>query len=128
MIRVVLVVDDEHDVLSLIKASLELTADWNIITANSGPEGVIKATTTHPDVILSDVNMSGMNGIEMLREIKKSISYTEIPAILLTGRSLKEIYSSNYYETLGVKEVIQKPFNPLTIATQIEQAVNASAA
>lgn len=124
MIRVVLIVDDNPDILCLLKASLELTADWDIITANSGHEGIIKATTTYPDVILSDMDMPGITGIEMLREIRKSISDTDTPAILITGKSPKDIYSLNYYDTLGIKKIIQKPIDSLTIANQIVQAVN----
>ena len=127
MIRVVLVVDDEQDILCLLKASLELTADWDIITANSGYEGIIKATTIYPDVIISDVDMPEMTGIEMLRELRKSIPDTDTPAILLTGRSPKDIHLLNCH-TLGIKKVIQKPFDPLTLANQVEQAVNVSAA
>lgn len=124
MIRVILVVDDEPDILSLVKISLELTADWTIITANSGHEGIFQANTKYPDVILSDIDMPQMNGIEMLRELRQSPTNQSIPAILLTGRS-NEMGTQKYVD-LGVKTVISKPFDPLTLANQIVQAVNIS--
>lgn len=122
MIRIVLVVDDEPDILSLAKMSLELTADWKIFTADSGHEGILIANIKYPDVILSDLDMPQMNGLEMLRELRQSSSTKCIPAILMTGRS-KRMGMPKYVD-LGVKTVIPKPFDPLTLANQIVQAVN----
>ncbi len=63
-----------------------------------------------------------MNGIEMLWALQKHLSTKNIPAILLTGRA-KEI-NARQYKHLGVKAIIPKPFEPLTLANQILEAVN----
>lgn len=122
IIQTILVVDDEQDNLMLIRTSLELTVDWKVITANSGHEGICQAKAKRPDVILTDLDMPQMNGIEMLRALQIHLSPKNISAILLTGRA-KEI-KVHEYNHLGVKAIFPKPFNPLTLANQILEAVN----
>lgn len=122
IIQTILVVDDEHDNLLLIRTSLELTVNWTIITANSGHEGICQAKAKRPEVILSDLDLPKMNGIEMLWALQKHPSTKKIPAILLTGTA--KVIKAHEYNHLGVKAVIPKPFDPLTLANHIIQAVN----
>ncbi|VEP14332.1 putative Response regulator [Hyella patelloides LEGE 07179] len=120
--QAVLVVDDDPDTLLLITMGLQLNLDWTIITANSAEEGIFKAKANYPDVILSDIDTPQINGMQMLRALRENSVTKNIPVIFFTG-IWKEINVQEYAH-LGVKTVIPKPCNFLTLATHIVQAAN----
>ncbi|WP_319578984.1 PAS domain S-box protein [uncultured Methanospirillum sp.] len=85
----VLYVDDEPDLLALAKIFLERTGRFRLDTAGSGPEAQEKLITGRYDAILSDYQMPGMNGIDLLKYVRER--YGAIPFILFTGRGREEI-------------------------------------
>lgn len=85
----VLYVDDEPDLLALAKIFLERTGRFRLDTAGSGPEAQEKLITGRYDAILSDYQMPGMNGIDLLKYVRER--YRAIPFILFTGRGREEI-------------------------------------
>ena len=121
-IKTILVVDDEPDILLVIETSLKLEVNWTIWTASSGEEGLLQAKTKCPDVILSDIDMPQMDGIEMTSALREDNATKHIPVILMTAIPW-EINTQNSPQ-LGVTAIIPKPFDSLTLAQQIVQAVN----
>ena len=66
------------------------SAGYEVITAVNGADGLNKLKTTHFDVIISDIDMPRMNGIEMVREIRKDQKFREIPIIIVSYKDREE--------------------------------------
>jgi CheY-like chemotaxis protein len=113
----VLVIDDEDDIREVAALSLESVAGWEVVTANSGSQGLARAVEYQPDAILLDVMMPGMDGPTTFRELRKNPATAKIPVLLLTAK----VQSSDQrrFADLGVEAVLFKPFDPLTLSTQI---------
>jgi CheY-like chemotaxis protein len=113
----VLIIDDEDDIREVAALSLESVAGWDVVTANSGSQGVARAMEHQPDAILLDVMMPGMDGPSTFRELRKHPITAKIPVLLLTAK----VQSSDQrrFADLGVQAVLFKPFDPLTLSDQI---------
>ena len=110
----VLAVDDCIDVLDLIQLSLETTTRWRVLSSSSAEEGLITAQTVLPDFLLMDVQMSNMDGIEMVSQLRSQPSTKNIPILMLT--SLPSLISRHTIRELGITNIIQKPFDWFTLA------------
>ncbi len=83
----ILVVDDNPDNLLSIKALIaDLFDGFTTLTAGSGPEGIQMAKNEHPDVILLDILMPGMDGFEVCKHLKQDISLRDIPVVFVTAQ------------------------------------------
>jgi adenylate cyclase len=85
----VLVVDDSPLVLHLVRAALE-SARYEVITAKDGMEGLDKVRQWHPDVIVTDSVMPGIDGFALLRRLKEQPDTGLIPVIMLTSADVQE--------------------------------------
>ncbi|RYE35896.1 MAG: hybrid sensor histidine kinase/response regulator [Sphingobacteriaceae bacterium] len=103
----VLIVDDNDDLRFYLKDNLKTT--FNIIEAANGKEGWQKALALHPDLIVSDVNMPEMNGLDLCKKIKTDNRTSHIPLILLTALTQEEDQLVGL--TNGANDYISKPFN-----------------
>lgn len=111
----VLVIDDHEDIRSYLKELLK--DEYEILEAADGSSGLRIALETLPDLIISDVMMPHMNGIELCAEIKNNIATSHIPVVLLTARA-SETYELDGLET-GADDYITKPFNPLVVKMRV---------
>ena len=113
----ILIVDDEDDIREVAALSLETVAGWEVITANTGAQGLARAIEHLPDAILLDVMMPGMDGPTTFNELRKNPVTAHIPVLLLTAK----VQSSDQrrFADLGVDAVLFKPFDPLTLSTEI---------
>ena len=117
----VLIVDDEDDIREVAALSLEATSDWEILTASSGQEGMVKAAAEKPDAILMDVMMPGMDGPTTFKQLQLNPLTARIPVVLLTAKV--QGVDQRRFAGLGVAAVLFKPFDPLTLASQISEAL-----
>ena len=78
------IVDDENELREVVEMRLERHG-FNVITANDGKEGLVKAKTENPDLIILVVMMPMMNGFQVCVELKEDEKYKNIPIILLTA-------------------------------------------
>ena len=84
--KTILLVDDEADLIYFLKANLELSGDYEVITASGGEEGIEAAITQRPDLIFLDIIMPEMDGWEVMRRLKKEHPETKsIPIAMLTA-------------------------------------------
>ncbi|MCL1465109.1 response regulator [Argonema galeatum] len=118
----ILVIDDEEDIREIAQFSLETMGGWEVITAAGGSEGLALALTQAPDVILLDVMMPDMDGPTLFEKLQANIATQHIPVILLTAKV--QAAEQRRFVQLGVKAVIAKPFDPMTLATQLAKALN----
>ena len=104
---IVLIIDDNKDIQKLVGELLG--ADYNIITASNGKEGVRMAAKYVPDLIICDVMMPVMDGLECCRHIKNEVSTSHIPVLMLTACSMDEQRVQGYDS--GADGYLSKPFN-----------------
>ncbi|BAZ48545.1 two-component response regulator [Nostoc sp. NIES-4103] len=117
----ILVVDNEVYIQEVAKICLETVADWEVVTASSGQEGIIQAESYQPDAILLDVMMPDMDGITTFEKLQANPATKRIPVILLTAKV--QASDRRRYAQLGMKAAIAKPFNPLELANQVATAL-----
>lgn len=113
----ILIVDDEPDILEFIKYLLE-REDYKVETAANGIEAIQKSKTFKPDLILMDVMMPIMDGIEACRQIKLQPDTKNIFIIFLTARS--EEYSEIAGFEAGADDYINKPVKPRVLLSRIK--------
>jgi CheY-like chemotaxis protein len=113
----ILVVDNEDYIQEATQMCLETMAGWEVVTASSGREGLLKAAAEQPDAILLDFMMPEMDGLMTFQQLQANPLTQAIPVVLLTG-DLQSADSQNCRE-LGIKAMIAKPFDPMTLAQQI---------
>ncbi|MDF3819508.1 response regulator [Leptospira sp. 96542] len=114
----ILIVEDEEDIIEILRIALEFSSQFQTSFAKTGPEGLQKAIILQPDLILLDVLMPGMNGLELIEELKFFPETREIPVAFITSRVLKNEISE--YQKRGGIGVIEKPFAPLEISEKIQ--------
>ncbi len=117
MARKILIIDDEDDIREVAALSLESVAGWDIVTANSGAQGLARAAEHQPDAILLDVMMPGMDGPTTFRELRNNPATARIPVLLLTAKV--QANDQRRFADLGVEAVLFKPFDPMTLSEQI---------
>jgi CheY-like chemotaxis protein len=117
----VLIIDDEDDIREIATLSLEAVAGWNVYTASSGAEGIASAVSLHPDAILMDVMMPGMDGPTTFKTMQQTEGIEHIPVILLTAKV--QGMDQRRFAELGVAAVLLKPFDPMLLAQQIANAL-----
>jgi CheY-like chemotaxis protein len=104
----ILVVEDSFETRDSLTVLLELCG-YDVIVANNGEEGLVRALREAPDLIVTDVRMPGVNGIAMLRELRKHPGFRPVPAVVVTGYSrdcADEAFAA------GADSVVAKPLNP----------------
>lgn len=111
---VVLVVEDNDDIREYIESSL--SPKYQVFTARNGEEGLEAALTKIPDIIISDVMMPVMDGMELCRRIKGDVRTSHIPVILLTAKDT--IQDKEGYE-IGADSYITKPFSAKLLTNRI---------
>lgn len=117
MSKSILIIDDESDVKDIAQMGLEMAADWNVMTASNGREGLILAEDDQPEVILLDLMMPEWDGKETLKQLKTNRNTATIPVILMTAKTQSAIALE--LTELDLAGVITKPFRPLELSAQI---------
>ncbi|MFL5765820.1 MAG: PleD family two-component system response regulator [Bacteroidia bacterium] len=104
--RKILIVDDEPDILEFLSYNFRKKG-YEVVTANDGAEGVKKTRSERPHLIISDILMPEMDGIEMCREIRSDLLMKNIPFIFLTA--VNDDYKILYAMTSGADQFVSKP-------------------
>lgn len=116
---VVLIVEDNKQLRQQLKD--ELKGEYTVKEAVNGEAGLEKVKTLHPDIVISDVMMPVMNGIDMCAKIKTDLDTCHIPVILLTAKSLVENKIEGF-ET-GADDYISKPFSMPLLKIRVKNLV-----
>ena len=116
----VLIIDDNADIRSYVHGLLY--TDYTVIEAADGSEGIRKAMKYVPDLIISDVMMPGIDGIECCRRLKSELQTCHIPVILLTACSLDEQRIQGYDG--GADSYISKPFSSQLLLARVRNLID----
>jgi two-component system, OmpR family, response regulator len=110
-------VEDEADIRAVAQIALEELGGFVVDMCQSGREALEKAGRFQPDVIILDVVMPDLDGIETFRALRADVRLAETPIIFMTAKVLSREVAK--YRALGAAGVIPKPFNPLTLSEQV---------
>lgn len=114
---VILSVEDEEDIQELVSFNL-VKAGFNVLLAESGEEAIEKLGGTSPDLVILDLMLPGMNGLEVCKTMKRIDSLKEIPIIMLTAKG-EEIDIITGLD-LGADDYVSKPFSPKILIARIK--------
>lgn len=115
-----LIIDDNADIRTYVHSLLH--TEYTVIEAADGSEGIRKAMKYVPDLIISDVMMPGMDGVECCRRLKSELQTCHIPVILLTACSLDEQRIQGYDG--GADSYISKPFSSQLLLARIHNLID----
>ncbi|WP_430932072.1 hybrid sensor histidine kinase/response regulator transcription factor [Saccharicrinis sp. 156] len=117
-----LIVEDEPDIRKYIRSCFSPSL-YSILEAKNGSEGLKLVETEGPDIIISDVMMPVMDGLELTRKLKEDIRYCHIPVVLLTAKSSLEHLLEGLEE--GADSYIAKPFNKEHLQLRVKKLLEA---
>lgn len=116
----VVVVDDNEEIRSYVKESL--VGRYDVFTAGNGAEGLKLISKYIPDIIISDIMMPVMDGIQLCANVKKDLSLSHIPVILLTAKNTIEDRSEGY--EAGADSYLTKPFTSAMLHARISNLID----
>ncbi len=118
----ILIVDDDPDLVEAVTMILE-SKDYDVIAAYGGIEGLEKAKTEEPDLIVLDVMMPDKDGYAVCKELKADPKYGKIPILLLTA-VVSKISTTRYTQQMGLEteadDYVDKPVEPAELVRRIE--------
>jgi len=123
--RKILVADDEVALCRLVAATLNAD-NYEILEAGRGTEALVLAQSERPDLILLDVHMPELDGLEVCRRIKADEALRNTPVVMLTAASQQVDLEAGY--AAGADSYLTKPFSPLELLEVIQQQLIAAAA
>ena len=112
----VLVVDDDPVIQRLLQVNFELEG-IDVSIAVDGEEGLAKAKASPPDVVISDIMMPKMNGLELLDALRAEPSLAHLPIILLSAKA--QVADVQRGLELGADDYVTKPFDPLELIDRV---------
>lgn len=115
----ILIIDDEDDIREVAQLTLEAVGGWEVLTAESGSEGLRIAETELPDAIILDVMMPNIDGIATFNLLQKNVKTQNIPVILLTAKV--QSTDQRRFTELGVRGIVPKPFDPMMLTQQVAE-------
>jgi len=110
-------VEDEPDIREVAQIALEAIGGFTVDVCVNGAEAVQKAPEFGPDLILLDVMMPGMDGIETYRQLRNNPKLTNTPIVFMTANSQPS--EIERYNMLGCAGVVAKPFDPVSLSDEI---------
>lgn len=113
--KTLLIVEDNQDMRNFLSNIFQ--SEFRILTANDGKEGLASATENIPDIIISDLMMPNMDGLEFTGKLKTDMTTSHIPIILLTAKSAIESKLDALRD--GADDYITKPFSPELLKTRV---------
>ena len=117
--RRILVIDDQPDVVDYLSTFLS-DEGFAVITAENGPEGLVRARSETPDLITLDITMPGMSGIEVLTALRRDPQLAHIPVLIITGVSDFRRHM-DYREIRPAEGFMQKPIDPDLLLASIQK-------
>ncbi len=117
----IMYVEDEPDIQTIARIALEQIGGFDLLVCSSGQTALDQVSDFAPDIILLDVMMPEMDGIETFRHLKTLPACADVPVVFMTARV--QTHEIKEYIDLGAVDVIAKPFSPITLAEQVKTII-----
>ena len=117
----ILITEDSPTMRSLLISSIEALEGYDIIEAASGFEAPRLLPREKVDLIITDINMPDINGLELISYVKNNPLYREIPLFIISTESSEKDLERGL--ALGADEYLTKPFNPMTLQDLIRRYI-----
>ncbi|NET36275.1 MAG: response regulator [Cyanothece sp. SIO1E1] len=118
MTQQILIIDDDDGIREVIQAWLEVSGEWEVLSAASGLEGIAIAKASQPDAILLDMVMPDLDGLATFERLQADPGTATIPTILLTAQA--DVSQQQQLLDLGCAGIIAKPFRGQDLTNQIK--------
>ncbi len=118
----ILYVEDEHDIQVIAQMALETVGGFEVTICGSGMEALQTVADFAPDIILLDVMMPGMDGIQTYQALRQLPECAATPVVFMTAKV--QAGEVQHYLDLGAAGVIPKPFDPMTLADDVQAILN----
>jgi len=123
MVSRVLVVDDEPAVIQMIGCVLEIRG-YEVIGARNGHEALRCIEKNRPDLIITDLVMPGMNGLDLCRLLKKDPRWVGIPVVVITSATKDSDLADGFWKLgTAADDFVTKPFDPFEMADRVERMI-----
>ena len=119
----ILIVDDEEDIIELIKYNLK-NEGYSILTAQSGEQAIKIAKLSLPDLIVLDLMLPGIDGLEVTRYLRSAEQTRDMPIVMLTAKGEESDIITGL--ELGANDYISKPFSPKVLVARIRAILRRS--
>jgi DNA-binding response OmpR family regulator len=117
----ILIVDDEEGIIKIVRMYLE-HHHYEVITASDGQEGLEKAKTEKPDLIVLDLMLPKINGYKVCGLLKKDTKYAKTPIVLFTAKAQEKDVKLG--KEVGADAYITKPFEPEVLLSKIKELIS----
>ena len=112
----VLVVEDDPVILRLLEVNFELEG-YEVLLAHDGAEGIALARQERPDLVISDIMMPNVSGIELVEQLKADDATASIPILLLSAKAQSADVKAGL--EAGADDYVTKPFEPLDLVDRV---------
>jgi len=112
-------VEDDPDIRSITEFALKELGGYELDVCASGQEALDRTPGFNPDLIILDVMMPGMDGIETYKRLRKIPKLADTPIVFMTAKAMK--HETDRYRALGAADVIPKPFDPITLPERVRE-------
>lgn len=120
--KTILIADDSSTMRAMLVAIVEALGDYRVVEASSGFDALRLLPRDHFDLIMTDINMPDINGLELISYLRNNPNYKNIPVFIIsTEGSAKDIEKGRQ---LGADEYVVKPFSPVILQQMINRYLN----
>lgn len=116
----ILFIEDEPDQITIVRMRLE-TSGFEFVSADNGKEGLKKAVSEKPDLILLDIIMPGMSGLEVCAKLRKNPKTASIPVIATTAAGIDDLERQCF--AAGVDDCVRKPYEAEDLLKKIRHLI-----
>jgi CheY-like chemotaxis protein len=110
-------IEDEPHIREIVQLALEELGGYTLQVCESGMEALENAPAFQPHIILLDVMMPEMNGVQTFRSLKQIPQMANTPIVFVTAKA--QSHEIEQYKSLGAMDVIPKPFDPITLPAEV---------
>ncbi len=119
-VKTILIADDDEDLRLLVTVTLEKPS-YRILTAADGSQALDAAQQCVPDLLILDWMMPGLNGCEVITQLRRNVKTADLPIIMLTAKDGQE--SQELMTSLLLAGFLVKPFSPLALIKKVKEVL-----
>ena len=116
-----LVIDDDPVIVELLRINFEIEG-FEVLSASDGGEGLRRARSEHPDLVLSDIMMPRLDGLQLLSRLRADPATAALPVVLLSAKAQNAEVEQGL--ALGAVDYVTKPFDPLELLDRVNAVLD----